>query len=749
MKAICPNCGVVYEDGSEFCSVCGTVIKNDTSHVNDFDGGLTGEFTSDYGTSQPLDRQSEPPVANQIPSIEPENSKNGKKERKSKGKKSGKKFAIIGGALILLILLIVLIAKGCSNGGDNNTDGIDKNNPIGKTVMIYVVGSDLESEGKNATVDLSEISRSGVDTEANNILVCTGGASKWHNDYITADENAILKLNDDSFEKLESYPLANMGESSTLSRFISYGMSSYPNDQYVLILWNHGAGPIFGYGADELFYTEENGYDMLSMKELQTAFDDAKVGAKNKFELIGFDACIMSNLETAWCLKDYANYLVASQETEPGTGWDYSFLKDLESYQNGKALATKIIDTYYTTTLSRYKSDVELTLSCLDLSKIDETEATLNALFADINTYITEDGFADLSKKRYETKAFAKSPDGSLYDIVDLNHMATLLEDKYPEKAKALKDSIAELVCYSETNVENASGVSIWYPFESAEYIEYFMEIYSEYDFAENYTKYVHNFALTMLGVAPEDLGDYSNNFITTASDNNVALNLTPEQAATITGAEYIIYYKIPAEDSISGKDEYLPVYCGQDFKIDESGMLYATYSSKAIFAVDEGTGDDNGIPIALNYIYDGSSELKLYADAFFSRTTVNEDNTIDYASKDVIWRVNADVDKVEFGNAKPIKEDGDDAVPQKELINPDDYDTYTIANPSYYLISDENGNNTLEKSGNGYGWVLEKESGYHLEYREIEDLENYYISFNITDIYGTESTTVLAPLAQ
>ncbi len=740
MKVTCPNCGTLCESDTQFCHVCGTYFQSDMSPVDENDNGLTGEFTSDYAAYESTKTENEVSGTNQIDATD---SKSKKSQKKSK--KSAKKFIVIGAIIVVLILAIVLIAKGCSNDSNNGNEGIDKNNPIGKTVMIYVVGSDLESEGKYATVDLSEISRSGVDTEANNVLVCTGGAAKWHNDYVSADENAIFKLNVDSFEKVESYPLSNMAESSTLSRFISYGMTAHPNDQYILILWNHGGGPILGYGADELFLTESGISDLLTMEELQSSLEEANIGNENKFELIGFDACIMSNIETAWCLKDYANYLVASQETEPGTGWDYSFLKDLEYYQDGKALATKIIDTYYTTTLKEYRSDVELTLSCLDLSKIEKTEACLNDLFTDVNTSISEDGFAELSQKRYETKAFAKSSDPEDFpmDIVDLNHMATLLEDKYPEKVKALKESISELVCYSKTNIENAAGVSIWYPFESAEYIESFMDIYGKYDFAENYTKYVYNFSLTMLGVSPEDLENYNNNTISASGNNSIGLSLTPEQMATIAGAEYVIYYKIPAKDSISGSDEYLPVYCGQDFTIDESGTLYVTYNTSAIFAIDESTGDDSGVPLALNYIYDGSSELKLYAEAYFS------DSTTGAKAKDVIWTVNVDGDTVEFGNAKPITEKENDIAAQKELINPDDYNTYYIGNPSYYANTDEEGFTYLTKSGSGYGLVLNKQSGYHLEYREIEDIENYYIAIYITDIYCQTYSTSLKSLAQ
>ncbi len=729
MKAICPNCGAVYEDGSEFCSVCGT--KPDPENI-----AITDEFTSEHGAFQ---AQNEAPAANQFPPL-------GEQDKKKKTKKiSGKKFIIIGGAALLLVLFIVLIAVLFSNGGgDSGKTDITTNDPVNKTVMVYVVGSDLESEGKNATVDLSEISRSGVNTDANNILVCTGGAAKWHNDYVTAEENAILKLNSDSFEKVESYPVSNMADSSTLTRFINYGMSTYPNDQYILILWNHGAGPIFGYGQDEL---HEN--DLLTMDELQTALKDANVGSKNKFELIGFDACIMANIETAWCLKDYANYLVASQETEPGTGWDYSFLKKLEYYPDGKALATEIIDSYYTTTLKNYSSNVELTLSCLDLSKIEATEKCLNDLFADVNSYISAGGFAELSQKRYETKEFAKSsdPDMLSMDIVDLNHLAILLEENYPEKSKALQDSISELVCYSQTNVENSSGISVWYPYLSSPYIEEFITIYSNYDFADNYTKYVLSFAYSMLGCDPEDAVQYSDVTLKMKSSNNFSTQISAEQAASLAGVQYIVYGKIDAADSLSGKDEYIPVFIEDNLAVDGNGTINASYDTKALFAIDCGTGDDHGIPIFLDCIHDGSENPKYSTDATF---ITNDNENSDFESTNVSWIIRIDGDKANFGEGvlKPDKSDKDTTVTNR-TVNPNDYDSYLVANPSFFLKTDKNGSVSFEYTDNLYGYYLNKDTGYELEYREIEDPENYYVCFKFIDIYGNETYSNLAPLVQ
>ena len=77
-----------------------------------------------------------------------------------------------------------------------------------------------------------------------------------------------------------------------------------------------------GVGADG---SSDN--DQLTLAELHdgiaSGLDSAKVGA---LDFLGFDACLMATYETASTLQDVANLMVASQELEPGYGWDYTSL---------------------------------------------------------------------------------------------------------------------------------------------------------------------------------------------------------------------------------------------------------------------------------------------------------------------------------------------------------------------------------------------------------------------------------------
>lgn len=165
---------------------------------------------------------------------------------------------------------------------------------LNKTIMVYLVASDLESQSGAASLDIIEMLESDVDTEKNNILIYTGGTKQWQIENISSTENCIYKLENGSLVLQESYKSSNMGSSETLSRFLKYGMTNFSADKYGLILWNHGAGPMIGCGVDEVYN------DILEIPELASALSEAGLGENNKLEFLGFDACLMGSIETAW-----------------------------------------------------------------------------------------------------------------------------------------------------------------------------------------------------------------------------------------------------------------------------------------------------------------------------------------------------------------------------------------------------------------------------------------------------------------
>lgn len=211
-----------------------------------------------------------------------------------------------------------------------------------------------------------------------------------------------------------------MGEAESLTRLLTYGMENRPAEEYALILWNHGGGPLEGVCWDELF-----SMDRLSLKELTSALGAARMEKKLKW--IGFDACLMCSAEVASAMAPYAEYMVASQETEPATGWNYAFLKGLESDRTGADTGRRIVDAYF----EGYKEeDGGMTLACLDLSKAGALTDGMNAFFSDQSLAISWDTFSVLSKKRAGVTGFGNGVRGTLddgYDLVDARGLISAL----------------------------------------------------------------------------------------------------------------------------------------------------------------------------------------------------------------------------------------------------------------------------------------------------------------------------------
>ncbi|MBR6916251.1 MAG: hypothetical protein IKN36_07815, partial [Clostridia bacterium] len=199
-----------------------------------------------------------------------------------------------------------------------------------RTIMFYAVGSNLEAKSKCFTNKFVEFSNSPYN-ENLDIIVLTGGSLKWNTpgeyldgaDEVDVEYDQVWKVvgkkdgeEHGSFKLIEptgmpGYEMANMGAPETLTAFMDYCYENYPADIYDIILWDHGGGPVGGYGRDDRFET------LIRLSDLVSAFANSKlIRDGKKFELIDFDACIMSNVTVITALGAFADYLVVSPEVE-------------------------------------------------------------------------------------------------------------------------------------------------------------------------------------------------------------------------------------------------------------------------------------------------------------------------------------------------------------------------------------------------------------------------------------------------
>ncbi len=477
--------------------------------------------------------------------------------------------------LALLLCASVLLTLPACGGGGSKKDLFVQNGKT--TLMIYMVGSDLESKSGAATDDLVEIQESGIDTAHNDVVICAGGSPEWQNDSIKSEKNTILTLSGDSYEVERTTQSESMGKAKTLSDFLNYCVKNHPAEHYALVLWNHGNGPLIGYGKDMLF---DN--DSLTLSEMKEAMDNSPFSAENKLDWVGFDACLMASAELSCVWAPYAGYLVASQEVEPAFGWQYSFLKNFGKVETTE-LITAITENYLGACLDYYEkkgySDRDTTLACVDLSYGDELREAVNGLFAEAAKNVDKH-YDELAARRVNTRALGRASTGSEYDLVDLNDLSKQLEKDYPEQSKALCGVIGKMVVSNRTNAQGLSGMSLYYPFYNKNYYQNeWSKLYRDMEVFSAYIDYLSKYEKTWLGEDMQE--DYATSEQPEAeSSNEYVLQLTDDQAKHFASAKYYILKR-------EGKETFTKIYSSADVQY-EDGKLTANFDGNVIYAHNE-----------------------------------------------------------------------------------------------------------------------------------------------------------------
>ncbi|MCR5764001.1 MAG: hypothetical protein K6G00_11530 [Treponema sp.] len=354
------------------------------------------------------------------------------------------------------------------------------------TLMVYMCGTDLESKNGMATSDLSEMAAARFGEKVN-LLVYTGGCNRWQTSGISSSTNQIYQVADGKIKRLaDNLGSKVMTDPATLSYFIKWCASKFPANRYDLILWDHGGGSVSGYGYDEKYARKGS----MSLAGINTALKDGGV----KFDFIGFDACLMATAETALMLNSHADYMIASEETEPGIGWFYTnWLNSLGSDTSQPTVETgkNIIDDFVAQ-CARRCSGQKTTLSIIDLAEFANTVPKPLASFSkSISSLISNKEYQTVSDARYNTREFASS---SRIDQIDLVDLCLKMGNS---EGKALSKALKGAVKYNKTssNMTNAYGVSIYFPYQKASYVDKACETYEAIGMDDEYAKCIREFA--------------------------------------------------------------------------------------------------------------------------------------------------------------------------------------------------------------------------------------------------------------
>ena len=437
------------------------------------------------------------------------------------------------------------------------------------TLMIYMIGSNLESKAGKASADIKEIAAAGIDYAKTNVIAYTGGSRKWSAN-IPCDKNSVLDLAepDDSWIMAQTKGNADMGAAETLTAFLDFCAENYPAEHSSLIFWDHGAGPLWGYGSDELFDS-----DALLLSEMDSALS-ASAFSKKRLDFVGFDACLMSSVESMGVWSKYADYYVASEELEPGNGWDYSCFSILNETADPKETVTRIVERYgsYYEGIRTGQNDPDITLAAADLTKVSAVLGDVSKLASAMSGIAGGGEFPYLKKLRADVKSFGnledtrsgdawnydlvdlrhlaeqmkdranledtRSGDAWNYDLVDLRHLAEQMKDRAPADSERLLADLDRLIVAKTANIEHAGGVTIYYPDSNISQYRSSSETYREapYEWRE--------LLQTLAARGRQERGQRQQLSPLQAGDGEYTLKLTKEQLESGVSFSYTVLKK-------------------------------------------------------------------------------------------------------------------------------------------------------------------------------------------------------------
>jgi hypothetical protein len=301
---------------------------------------------------------------------------------------SGGKLGGCGGILVVIIIIAYVLLSG-GGGTDLGTSdtfveqptesspfvaSLPTNTPrptrtpqtgdIGQKwlVMLYQDADDEVLE-QDIFLDLNEAERVGSTDRVTIVAQLDRYQGAFQGDGNWSSAKRYLVTQDDDLNAIHSQVLddlgeANMAEGSSLVDFVTWAVESYPADRYVLILSDHGMGWPGGWSDPAPASTDSsraplassmNG-NFLFLAEIDQALTDIReVSGIDKFDIIGMDACLMSQMEVYAALQPHAHIGLASEEVEPSLGWAYTgFLQALvdDPDMSSATLATEVVSSY-------------------------------------------------------------------------------------------------------------------------------------------------------------------------------------------------------------------------------------------------------------------------------------------------------------------------------------------------------------------------------------------------------------------
>jgi hypothetical protein len=313
------------------------------------------------------------------------------------------------------------------------------------TVLVYLDGDNNLSPYSD--LDVNEMKKSGSNKNFNIVIL-------WDNDPAQnsgsrTNRHGYYYVTPGSTELLKDAGEVDMGAAGTAKNFVDFATQNFPAERYMWIFWNHGGA------VDRLMkgvcWDDTNGGNHLSetdQKEI-VKYLGGKIG--KKVDIVGYDACLMGTAELAYQLREHADYMIASQQTVPGDGWDYNFLAKIKS---SPSMSARTLSGHVVAYFKKYydgRGESDATLAAYNLKYADRLASAMDAFCeAAMASDAGSDSFKDLAQGLDVFGAYACGGGDCYYTkdlfayfdrVADSSTIPTAVRKKASAVCKAAKSS--------------------------------------------------------------------------------------------------------------------------------------------------------------------------------------------------------------------------------------------------------------------------------------------------------------------
>jgi hypothetical protein len=363
------------------------------------------------------------------------------------------------------------------------------------TVIVYSAADDEVLE-ESMWFDVNEMELVGSNPQMNIVVQLDRYAGAFTGDGDWTDTRRYLITQDNDLDHITSPVVESVGEvdtgnPQTLVDFVTWAVQSYPAQKYALVMSDHGGGWTGGFSD-----MSTSSYSDLSIPEIVSAMAQIRQNTGiDKFEMIGFDACLMGQIEVFGSLYPYSNYMVASEEVEPGYGWSYAaWLQQLAQNPSlkGEGLSEAIVSTYVTNDIllsgGRASADEiaqeesTTTLSAVESARIPDVIGAMNG-FTSAITGLDQTLVAEA--RTYTRSYFSLFGEEVSPSFIDLGNFAEVLttmtdETAIEQAAIQLQTAIDSAVIAEKhgINMSGSNGIAFHFPDSD---LYYFTEFNAEF----------------------------------------------------------------------------------------------------------------------------------------------------------------------------------------------------------------------------------------------------------------------------